>query len=119
MGAKTWMLVKASACTQSGHTWAPRSGHREIAILRLPQPKSVHREPPMAVTWSRDQVCLRGPMRNCNSALVRRPRAGAEALDSLDQYIGGVGRQRLQVVRIGREYSPAGFRERHDQRIDG
>jgi hypothetical protein len=40
-------------------------------------------------------------------------------LDSLDPHAGSVGRQRLQVVRIGREYGPSGFRECHDKRIDG
>ena len=47
------------------------------------------------------------------------PRASAASLDSLDQHVGSMGRQRLQVVRIGRKYGPSGFRERHDKCIDG
>ena len=30
-----------------------------------------------------------------------------------------MGRQRLEVVRIGRKYGPSGFRECHDKCIDG
>jgi hypothetical protein len=39
-------------------------------------------------------------------------------LDSLDQHVGSVGRQRFQVVRIGCNYGPSGFRECHDKCID-
>jgi hypothetical protein len=39
-------------------------------------------------------------------------------LYSLDQHVGGVGRQRLQVIRIGCKYGPSGFRECHYKCID-
>jgi len=48
-----------------------------------------------------------------------RPARQHRNLDSLNQHIGSVGRQRLQVVRIGGEYRPSGFRECHHKRIDG
>lgn len=40
-------------------------------------------------------------------------------LDLVDSHVGGVGGQGLEVVRIGREHGPAGFRECHYERIDG
>ena len=40
-------------------------------------------------------------------------------LDALDQHVCRVGRQRFEVVRIGRKYGPPGFRECHDKCIDG
>ncbi len=48
-----------------------------------------------------------------------RPARQHRKLDSLNQHIGSVRRQRLQVVRIGRKYGPSRFRECHHKRIYG
>jgi hypothetical protein len=46
-------------------------------------------------------------------------REEADDLGSLDEHVGGVGRQCFQVAGIGREDGSSGFRECHDKRIDG
>ena len=58
------------------------------------------------------------PFIGSNKPMRPRPARQRRDLNSLDQDVGSVGRQRLQVVRIGREYGPSGFRECHDKRID-
>ena len=40
-------------------------------------------------------------------------------LDSLDQHVGGVGGERLQVVWVGGKDGAAGFGECDDEGIDG
>lgn len=61
-------------------------------------------------------VWIRSSFRDYSFAGIK---AAVRDLDSLNQHVGSVGRQRPKVIRVRSEHCPSGFRECHDERIDG
>lgn len=119
--AKAWsrisVVITLAGCR--GVVWEGSTRSRPRAVVPTLRPleafaavvKSVESPTPQTVQRESADTLDTPPVFGSDRARIPRPTRRHRNLDSLGQHLGSLGRQRLQVVQIGREDGPSRFRE--------